>query len=69
MVENIVSSLADFDPFWLSSVDCSGSMSIDVLVKFLTAQKMICYGISYSAFKDYFQMGKSTARLCLGKLT
>jgi hypothetical protein len=30
---------------------------------------MICYGFSYSAFKDYFQMGKSTARLCLRKLT
>ena len=44
-------------------------MSIDPLVKFLSAQKMICYGISYSAFKDYFQMGKSTARLCLVKLT
>lgn len=69
MVENIVSSLADFDPFWLSSVDCCGRMSIDPLVKFLAAQKMICYGISYSAFKDYFQMGESTARLCLTKLT
>eukprot|EP00804_Cyclotella_cryptica_P027217 CCRYP_017180-RA/>CCRYP_017180-RA protein AED:0.19 eAED:0.10 QI:0/0/0/1/0/0/2/0/221 len=30
---------------------------------------MICYGISYSAFKDYFQMGESPARLCLGRLT
>ena len=26
MVENIVSSLADFDPFWLSSIDCCGRM-------------------------------------------
>eukprot|EP00804_Cyclotella_cryptica_P002567 CCRYP_010403-RA/>CCRYP_010403-RA protein AED:0.35 eAED:0.35 QI:0/-1/0/1/-1/1/1/0/153 len=30
---------------------------------------MICYGVSYSTFKDCFQMGESTARLCLQKLT
>ena len=52
MVENLVSSLADFEPFWLSSVDCCGKMSIDLLVKFLAVQKMKCYRISYSAFKD-----------------
>ena len=69
MVEKMVSSLTDFDPFWLSSVDCCGRMSIDLLVKFLAAQKMICYGISDSAFKDYFQMGERTARLFLGQLT
>jgi len=30
---------------------------------------MICFGVSFSAFKDYFQMGESTARLCLEKFT
>ena len=69
MVERIVSKLADFDRFWVSSIDCCGKPSIDPLVKFLTAQKMICYGISYSAFKDYCQMGESTARKCMNKLT
>ena len=29
---------------------------------------MICYDVSFSAFKDYFQMGESTARLCMRKL-
>ena len=38
-------------------------------MKFLGAQKLICFGVSFSAFKDYFQMGESTARLCLRKLT
>jgi hypothetical protein len=69
MVEKIVSSLAVFDRFWVSSIDCCGRPSIDPLVKFLTAQKMICYGVSYSAFKDYCQMGESTARKCMNKLT
>ena len=69
MVENLVCSLADYDSFWLSSLDCCGRTSIDPFVKFLAAQKMICYGVSYAAFKDYFQMGESTARLCLEKLT
>ena len=69
MVERLVCSLADYDSFWLSSVDCCGRMSIDPIVKFLAAQKMICFGVSFSAFKDYFQMGESTARLCLEKFT
>ena len=29
---------------------------------------MICYGMSISAFKDYFQMGESTGNQCLSKL-
>jgi hypothetical protein len=46
-----------------------GRMSIGLLVKFLAVQKMICYEFSYSVFKNYFQMGQSTARLCVGNLT
>ncbi len=69
MVENIVSSLATFDPFWVTSINCCGRPSIDPLVKFLTAQIMISYGVSYSAFKGYCQMRESIARLCMGKLT
>jgi hypothetical protein len=30
---------------------------------------MLCYGISASAFVDYFQMGETTSRRCLSKLT
>jgi len=29
---------------------------------------MICYGVSFSAFSDYCQMGESTAKLCFNKL-
>jgi hypothetical protein len=30
--------------------------------------KMVCYGVSFSAFSDYYQMGASTTKLCLTKL-
>ncbi len=69
MVECIICHLTAFDLFWLQSIDCCGRESIDPIVKFLSAQKLICYGVSFSAFKDYFQIGESTARLCLRKLT
>ena len=38
-------------------------------VKLLGAQKMLCYGVSASAFVDYFQMGETTLGRCLSKLT
>ncbi len=69
MVEDIICHLTAFDSFWLQSIDCCGRQSIDPIVKFLSAQKLICYGVSFSAFKDYVQTAESTARLCLRKLT
>ena len=69
MVEGIICHLTAFDLFSLQSIDCCGRESIDPIVKFQSAQKLICYGVSFSAFKDYFQIGESTARLCLRKLT
>ena len=68
MAEDILSNLANHDPFWTRTIDCCGKLSIDPIVKFLSALKLICYGVSFSSFKDYYQMGESTARLCLGKL-
>ena len=68
MAEDILSNLANHDPFWTRTIDCCGKLSIDPIVKFLSAMKLICYGVSFSAFKDYYQMRESTARLCLEKL-
>jgi hypothetical protein len=31
--------------------------------------EVLCYGVSASAFIDYFQMGDTTSRRCLSKLT
>ena len=61
MVEDLLNKLASHDPFWTECRHCCGELSISPHVKFLAAQKMICYGVSFSAFKDYFQMGESTA--------
>ena len=69
MTEDILSNLANYDPFWTRTIDCCGKLSIDPIVKFLSAMKLICYGVSFSAFKDYYQMGESTARKCMNKLT
>ncbi len=69
MVKGIICHLTAFDLLWLQSIDCCGRESIDLIVKFLSAQKLICYGISFSTFNNYFQIGESTARLCLRKLT
>ena len=68
MVESILCNLANYDSFWTTTVDCCGKLSIDPIVKFLSAMKLICYGVSFSVFKDYYQMGESTAKLCREKL-
>jgi hypothetical protein len=68
MVDYIISNLAKTDPFWMPTRDAVGHLSISPIVKFLTALKMLCYGVSFSAFKDYFQLGESTACWCLHKL-
>ena len=68
MVDEIISDLASLDAFWTSRRDATGKLSHSPVVKFLMGQKMLCYGVFINAFKDYFQMGKSTGNLCLSKL-
>jgi hypothetical protein len=45
MVEGIICHLTAFDSFWLQSIGCCGRELIDPIVKFLSAQKLICYGV------------------------
>ena len=68
MVDDLISKLQIHDTFWLQTRDTCGKISIRPRVKFLAAMKLACYGVSFSAFKDYFQMGETTASLCLSKL-
>jgi len=68
MVDEIINDLASRDPFWTLRRDATGKLSHSPVVKFLAAQKMLCYGVSVNAFKDYFQMGESTGNQCLSKL-
>jgi hypothetical protein len=69
MVDGLLGKLVNHNSFWTSTVDACGQKSIDPYVKVLAAQKMICYGVSVSAFRDYFQMGESTGRLCVSMLS
>ena len=69
MINTIINHLAKHDRFWRQMVCRAGKPSISPHVKFLCDQKMLCYGVSASAFLDYFQMGESTLRPCLSKIT
>lgn len=66
--EWLVTELAAYDRFWTVLYDCTHRRSNMPVVKCLAALKLVCYGISFSAFQDYFQMGESTARQCVQKL-
>jgi hypothetical protein len=68
MVDGLLGKLVNHNSFWTSTADACGQKSINPYVKFLAAQKMIYYGVSVSAFRDYFQMGESTGRLCVSML-
>ena len=68
MVDEIINDLASRDPFWTLRRDATGKLSHLPVLKFLPAQKMLCYGVSVNAFKDYFQMGESNGNQCLSKL-
>ena len=68
LVDFIIGNLAKYNHFWTTTLDSRMNPSISPYVKFLAAQKVICYGVSFSAFVDYFQMGESTARGCVSML-
>jgi Plant transposon protein len=57
--------LAHRDPFFTHTQDALGNPSIDPKVKLLMALKCLGYGVSPSAFQDYFQMGESTGIECI----
>jgi hypothetical protein len=53
------------DPFFRDSFDARRRRSISIDAKILMALKYISYGAAINAFRDYFQMGESTSRLCV----
>jgi hypothetical protein len=53
---------------WLSKVDCCRKQFIDPLWS-PPAQILICHGVLFSAFKDDFQIGESTVKMGLERLT
>jgi hypothetical protein len=69
MVDTIMNHLAKDDCFWRQMACRAGKPIICLYVKFLCAQKMLRYGVSASAFIDYFQIGETTSGRCLSHLT
>jgi len=67
--DTIINHLTKYDTFWRQTVCRAGKPSIYPYVKFLCAQTMLCHSVSASAFINYFQMGETTSRRCLSKLT
>lgn len=65
LVEFTINDVAKHNSFWTKFIDSANRLSCFPHVKFLTAMKLICYGVSFSAFQDYFQNGESSARLCV----
>jgi hypothetical protein len=63
--EMIRMKLCLLDPFFRPSVDCRRRESISTDAKILVALKYLAYGSAINAFRDYFQMGESTCRLCI----
>jgi hypothetical protein len=63
--EVIRAKLCLIDPFFRDSYDARRRASISVDAKILVALKYVSYGTATNAFRDYFQMGESTSRLCV----
>jgi hypothetical protein len=62
MVNVIMNSLACYNTFWINTVCRADKGSISPYLKFLIAKKMLCFGISASAFMDYFQWVRQLAK-------
>ena len=63
--ENLRTLLCARDPFFRDTFDATRRRSISIDAKMLIALKYMSYGTAINAFRDYFQMGESTSRLCL----
>jgi hypothetical protein len=54
MMDTIITNLAHYNTFWIKTVCRADKESISLYVHFLFAQTMLCYGISASAFINYW---------------
>ena len=67
--EQILQVCARADPFFTQQEDACRTSGIDPKVKVLIALKCLAYGVSSSAFQDYFQMSESTGQKCIKRFT
>ena len=69
VADQILQVVKDTSPFFCNGTDATGKANIDPQVKLLMALKVLVYGNSPSAFLDFFQISKTTARHCVQNLT
>jgi Plant transposon protein len=63
--EYLLKICGEKDNFFCSTADALQRQSICPNVKLLMALKCLAFGVSPSAFQDYFQMGYTTGRQCI----
>ena len=68
MVDIILNHLACSYSFWIKTVCRAGKETINPYVKLLCTLKIICFGVSGSAFIDYQEFGETAARHCVHHL-
>ena len=66
--DRILTIAANTDAFFTKKEDALGKPGICPKVKVLMGLKCMAYGVSPSAFMDYFQMGETTGRECVKRL-
>ncbi len=69
LFEYILQNLALDDEYWCNGFDCTKRMKVKPEVKLLACLKVLSFGISFTAFGDYFQMGESSVREAVSRLS
>ena len=69
VAEELCLIAGNLDEFFTERIDAvKRTRTICPKVKILCGLKQVAYGVSPSAFLDYFQMGETTARDCMKRL-
>jgi hypothetical protein len=63
--DDLRNRLCTNDPFFRDGFDAAKRKKISTDAKILMALKCLAYGTCVNAFRDYFQLGESSARLCV----
>jgi hypothetical protein len=63
--DNLRNNLCNVQPFFRCGFDATKREKISTDAKILIALKYLAYGTTVSAFRDYFQIGESTAIKCV----
>jgi len=67
--EEIRSYLCRTDSFFQAGYDAYKRQKVSADAKILITLKYLAYGCSINSFRDYFQMGESTAMMCVKRVT